>query len=126
MKEKIRENRRCLLYLAVGLKHINSSANLLRRIKDKQPYTVSAILRNYAHKLYVAYIFYSRLQCVYRKERPYWCIKNEKFAAACLSPETPTLTAEIFRPESDVHFVHRVHILDRCLFLDRCPQIPGC
>jgi len=31
-----------------------------------------------------------------------------------------------FGPESDVHFVHRVHILDRYLFLDRCLQIPGC
>ena len=34
VKEKIRENRRCLLYLAIRLEHINSSADPLRRIKS--------------------------------------------------------------------------------------------
>ncbi len=33
LKEKIRENRRCLLYLAIQLEHIYSSADSLRRIK---------------------------------------------------------------------------------------------
>jgi hypothetical protein len=51
---------------------------------------------------------HSRLQCVYRKERPYLCIKAKKIAAACLALRTGTVAsfwtvARKFR-DADVHW----------------------
>jgi hypothetical protein len=61
--------------------------------------------------LYIAYTFcdlHSRLQCVYRKERPYRCIESKKFAAACLALRTRTVasfwTVACKFQDADVHW----------------------
>ncbi len=60
---------------------------------------------------------HSRLQCVYKKEQPYWCIKNEKVVAVCL------VLKRHFGPESDVLICA---FAARCILFLTWPQIAGC
>ncbi len=74
---------------------------------------MSAILKKYTHKLYFAYTFfdrYNRLQCVYRKERPYLYFSSKKVAVACLALRTRTVARKF--QDAYVHW-HPLHTLGR-------------
>ena len=68
----------------------------LRAMVQKEATVLVLRAKQAAAKIFIAYTFcdrHSRLQCVYRKERPCLCIKAKKIAAACLALRTGTVAS---------------------------------
>jgi hypothetical protein len=81
------------VYISIGEK----GDKIQKEIKCFNCVSLLHQIKNYIALYCVGY--FEKLSCVplkrhlkREKERTYWCIKNEKFAAACLSPETPAWT----------------------------------